>query len=316
SPAKPDGPPVRGGKSYSSIAKLAEDVCPFVAIARHLRGAGFSAPEIVSADLDRGVLLIEDFGSDGFWTAVPDTAQQACDLANAIDTLAALRCANLSTRMAAAGETGTYELPAFDETARHIEAELLLDWAWPSLTQSPLASATRENYVAAWMAAFANIDTAADEPGWVLRDVHSPNLIRLPDRVSPANVGLLDFQDALAGAWAYDVASLLQDARKDVPPDLEIEMKERYIARLSEQTAVPFDRKQFEAAYAFWGAQRAAKIIGIFHRLDARDGKPAYLAHLPRLTHALSRNLDHPALAPVAAWFARHLPEIHRNDRS
>jgi aminoglycoside/choline kinase family phosphotransferase len=141
----------------------------------------------------------------------------------------------------------------------------------------------------------------------VLRDYHSPNLIWLPNRQGLSRVGLLDFQDALIGPAAYDVASLLQDARVDVPDALESELLARYIRKRSEQNA-NFDAEEFAAIYAVMVAQRSTKILGIFARLDKRDGKPQYLRHMPRVWRYLQRALAHPALAGLARWYKDNVP--------
>jgi aminoglycoside/choline kinase family phosphotransferase len=141
---------------------------------------------------------------------------------------------------------------------------------------------------------------------WVLRDYHSPNLLWLADRESVARIGVLDFQDALIGPPAYDVASLLQDARVDIPEELEVMLLGRYVnARRADDRR--FDAATFALLYATLAAQRATKILGIFARLNRRDGKPQYLRHVPRLLGYLQRSLAHPALAPLAAWYAAHV---------
>jgi len=184
-----------------------------------------------------------------------------------------------------------------------IEAELLLDWYLVSTAGAP-TDPVRKNFIALWREA---LEPAVNAPStWVLRDYHSPNLLWLPERQSVARIGLLDFQDALMGPAAYDVASLLQDARVDVPESLEVALLSRYArARLTDQR---FDAADFAWLYATLAAQRATKILGIFARLDRRDGKPQYLRHVPRLLSYLQRSLAHPALAALRAWYAANLP--------
>jgi aminoglycoside/choline kinase family phosphotransferase len=141
----------------------------------------------------------------------------------------------------------------------------------------------------------------------VLRDYHSPNLLWLKDRADTARVGVLDFQDAVIGPAAYDVASLLQDVRVDVPESLEVALLSRYVrVRLASEES--FDAASFAQFYATLAAQRATKVLGIFARLDRRDGKPQYLRHLPRIWRYLQRSLAHPALAPLKAWYAANVP--------
>jgi aminoglycoside/choline kinase family phosphotransferase len=149
---------------------------------------------------------------------------------------------------------------------------------------------------------------AAAPPTWVLRDFHSPNLLWLPDREGVARVGLLDFQDALIGPGAYDLASLLQDARVDVPEAVEIALIGRYV-RARREADPQFDVAAFAQLYATMAAQRATKILGIFARLDRRDGKPQYLRHIPRIWAYLRRALAHPALAQLESWYAVHVPD-------
>ena len=146
-------------------------------------------------------------------------------------------------------------------------------------------------------------------PTWVLRDFHSPNLIWLPQRSGLTRLGLIDFQDAVMGSPAYDLASLLQDARVDVSEETELALLGRYVrGRVGQQD---FDAAQFIKIYATLAAQRASKILGIFARLDLRDGKPQYLRHLPRVWGYLQRSLSHPALEALNAWYIAHVPSLN-----
>jgi aminoglycoside/choline kinase family phosphotransferase len=183
-----------------------------------------------------------------------------------------------------------------------IEAELLLDWYMAGTASS---SVMRKAFVQLWREALA---PALDAPPvWVLRDYHSPNLLWLKERDDIARIGVLDFQDALIGPAAYDVASLLQDARVDVPEAMEVALLSRYVrARFADDRN--FDAGGFTRLYATLAAQRATKILGIFARLDRRDGKPQYLRHMPRLWNYLQRSLAHPALTSLKAWYAAHVP--------
>jgi aminoglycoside/choline kinase family phosphotransferase len=140
----------------------------------------------------------------------------------------------------------------------------------------------------------------------VLRDYHSPNLLWLRHQ---NEVGILDFQDAVMGPAAYDVASLLQDARIDVPEAMEVILLGRYVRRRRGYEA-NFDGSQFIKLYVTLAAQRASKILGIFARLDLRDGKPQYLRHMPRVWAYLQRSLAHPALAPLSEWYREHVPAL------
>jgi hypothetical protein len=299
-PRRPDGPPVRDGKPYSAIAHLAEDIVPYVAIAQGLRDRNLSAPTILNADLDRGLLVMEDLGDDRIVEGDPPAPIEARYEA-AIDLLVSLHRRKLPERLPVAPHL-EYWLPRYDMEALLIEAELLLDWYLVS-AEAPASEGVREEFIALWREA---LQPAIEAPAtWVLRDFHSPNLLWLPDRENVARIGLLDFQDALMGPGAYDVASLLQDARVDVPESMEVALLSRYArARLYDQR---FDAAAFARLYATLAAQRATKILGIFARLDRRDGKSQYLRHIPRLLRYLQRSLAHPDLAPLKDWYAANV---------
>ena len=193
-------------------------------------------------------------------------------------------------------------LPAYDARRLLGEALLLPDWFLPAVAGRPVEDGVREAYVQAWNEALA--ETLAQPATLVLRDFHVDNLMRLAERRGLQGCGLLDFQDAVAGPAAYDLMSLLEDARRDVAPAVRDEMFVRY--RAGVETA---DAGAFARSFAVLAAQRHAKVIGIFTRLDRRDGKPAYLIHIPRVWRLLESALRNPALAPVAHWFERHIPE-------
>jgi len=306
-PRQPDGPPIRDGLPYSRIAHIAEDVRPFVAVADALRAAKLSAPEIYAADLDQGFLVLEDFGDRVYGAEIAKGTSQPELWRAATDTLLAI------ARIPAPGpirlaDGSMHRVPPQDASVLGIEVELLPDWFWPAVHGAPMPADIRAEFMGAWQTAFARL--AAEPQGWVLRDYHSPNLVWLPDRDGPRRAGLLDFQDALVGSLAYDLVSLLQDARLDVPPALEDELLAYYLDR--REAGRGFDREGVRFAYAALGVQRNTKILGIFARLAARDGKRAYLRHIPRLWRYLERGLAHPDLAPLARWFDRHLPESVR----
>ncbi len=304
SPKRTDGPPVRDGKPYSQIAHLAEDVTPFIAMAQGLRARGLSAPAILAADRAAGLLVLEDLGNEPVVAGEPPAPIDE-RYAAAVDLLAALHGRALPPTLPV--EAGVdYALPPYDMDALLIEVELLADWYLPKL-QAKLSDAKRDLYMALWRdALLAVVDAPAT---WVLRDFHSPNLLWLPAREGLARIGLLDFQDAVMGHAAYDVASLLQDARVTVPEKLEIGLLSRYTRARMEADAA-FEPPAFARAYATLAAQRASKILGIFARLERRDGKPQYLRHLPRVWGYLQRSLAHPALAQLAAWYRNNVPAL------
>jgi aminoglycoside/choline kinase family phosphotransferase len=307
-PRKPDGPPVKDGKPYSAIAHLAENVRPVVAVGNTLRGAGFSAPEIYAADLARGLLIVEDLGDNLYGRMIEAGADMELPYATAVEALAALQRARLPGRVPLPDGT-EHVLPRYDRGALQIEAELLLDWLWPALTAEPAPADARIAFLAAWHGVFPLLE--AEPAQWVLRDYHSPNLFWLPERSGIRRVGIIDCQDAVLGHPAYDLVSLLQDARVEVFEETEQDLLGYYEA-LRESEGIALDRDGFRAAYAILGAQRATKILGIFARLAKRDAKPQYLRHLPRVSGYLERNLRHPALAELRRWFDRHLPAEER----
>jgi len=272
-----------------------EDVRPFLLIAEHLRALGYSAPAILAEDRERGLLLLEDFGDDTFTRLLAAGADEQQLYNLAVDLLIELHRNPRATSVA---------LPPYDEARLLAEASLLTDWYLPATGQALPADA-REEYLSLWRRAFAVFADAA--PALVLRDYHVDNLMRLEGRSSIAACGLLDFQDAVIGPAAYDLVSLLEDARRDVTPGVIAAMRTRYAAAFPR-----LDRAQFDAAYAVLGAQRNAKIVGIFTRLMVRDKKPHYLAHIPRVWRLLEGDLAHPALAGLRAWFDRRVPRDRR----
>ncbi len=308
SPQKPDGPPIRDGKSYSAIAHLAENVKAFVAIDRTLEASGLSVPRILAEDLAGGLLLIEDFGDEVFAAEVRKGRDQASLWKRGVDALIAVQSTAPPERIPLS-DGSVFELPIADEGVLEIETELLLDWYWPALRGDPPPQSARDNFKHLWKAIFDRV--LAQPKTWLLRDFHSPNLIALDARKSPRDVGVIDFQDAMIGPPAYDLVSLLQDARVDVPEALEKQLFDQYVAATAERDSA-FDRTEFAFAYAALGAQRNTKILGIFARLAVRDGKRQYLAHLPRIWGYLERDLRHEGLEPLRAWYDDNLPRSLR----
>jgi tRNA threonylcarbamoyl adenosine modification protein YjeE len=293
------GPPVRGDKSYAEIAHTARSVAAFVAVDRALAAAGVRVPKIYSQDLERGFLLIEHLGEEGI---VDDAGRPLSDrYAAAAQLLASIHGHRWAQRIEAAA--GVYhEVPDFDRAAMMIEVELLIDWYVPYVGGEAAGAELREEFRAAWDRLFDRL--SGEERTLVLRDYHSPNIIWRADRAGNDRLGIIDFQDALIGPPAYDVASLAMDARVTVPPVIEEATVGAYVA--ARQAAGPFDADAFREAYAIMAAQRNSKILGIFVRLDRRDGKPEYLRHLPRIRAYLERAFAHPSLAELAGLYRRH----------
>ena len=269
-----------------------EDVRPYLTVARHLTGMGFSAPEIYHADEAAGLLIIEDLGDETYTRRLANGGDERALYTLAVDTLIALH----RTEQAA-----TAAIPPYDEARLLEEAVLLTDWFLPAASGRETAPGLREEYCELWRRLLS--DVGGSPPTLVLRDFHVDNLMWLPARKGVRRCGLLDFQDAVIGSSAYDLVSLLEDARRDVPDDLSEAMTARYLDAFPE-----VDRAFFETACAVLAAQRNCKIIGIFTRLLARDGKDIYLKHIPRVWRLLERDLRHPALAPMKAWLQRHIP--------
>jgi N-acetylmuramate 1-kinase len=301
-PRRPDGPALYDGKSYSAAVHLAEDVKSFVAVANGLRERGFSAPSIRHADLDSGFLITEDFGSAELVEGdppqpIPERYEAATDV------LAVLHREGLPDTLPLAPQLD-YPIPTFDTEALLVEVGLMLEWYLPDRGVQA-SDEMRAEFGAMWRN-FLEKPVAAGNT-WVLRDFHSPNLIWLGERTGILRVGIIDFQDAVLGPAAYDLVSLLQDARIDVPEALELTLLTRYIkARLASDQN--FDPADFAEHYAIMSAQRNTRLLGTFARLNRRDGKPQYLRHQPRIWTYLGRSLAHPALSVVRDWYAANVP--------
>ncbi len=300
SPPRPDGPILRHGKPYAAIARLSPDIRAFLALAEGLRAQGYSTPRVYAHDIVEDLALIEDFGAE---TIADERGPDPERYGEATALLADLHARELPSALPIDGET--YALPTYDIDAMLVEVELALDWYAPTAARIAPASGARKEFLGLWRDLLAPI--LVQPTTWTLRDYHSPNLHWLHGREGSSRLGLIDFQDAVIGPPAYDVASLLQDARIDVPDELELRLLAHY-ARLRRAADANFDASAFAGAYAAMGAQRATKLLGTFTRLDRRDGKPQYLRLLPLVEGRLARNLAHPLLRPLKDWFEAHLP--------
>jgi len=277
-----------------------EDVRPFVLIDKHLRLLDFSAPEILAEDETNGFLLLEDFGDATFTNLLADGHDECALYTLATDVLIAMHALDNS------GTMPDWLLP-YDDARLRDETALLLDWFMPAQGLN-VSTDTRADFERIWFGLFAHVH---DGPrALVLRDYHVDNLMRLEDRESIKACGLLDFQDALGGHPAYDLMSLLQDARRDVAVQIQADMIERYRDALN-ISGPAWDR--FERAYAILAAQRHAKVIGIFTRLQRRDGKSVYLKHIARVWRLLEQALEHPALGDMKTWMDTHIPTDKRH---
>lgn len=271
-----DAPPEKG-----------EDTRPFTRIANWLSEAGFSAPEILATDVEAGFLLIEDFGDAIFARLIEDGMAEVPLYEAATDVLVAMR------------DVPPPDLPRYSAEVMSEMAGLAVTWYRTGATgeERPDLTQVLRTYM------FDLLSPLDAEPSCLVqRDYHAENLIWLPERTGIARVGLLDFQDAMIGHPAYDLVSILQDARRDVDPDLEAAMLERYISARGE------DADAFRRSYALLGLQRNLRIVGVFARLCLRDGKPHYLGLIPRVWAHVLRNLDALDLPDLKQWIEDTLP--------
>ncbi|MEQ5786874.1 phosphotransferase [Erythrobacter sp. NFXS35] len=267
-----------------------EDPAPFLHVAHWLNASGMRAPAILAEDAAAGWVLTEDFGDDRMrdWLDA-NPADERSAYESAVEALVALH-------RLPPGPFAPYDMATYVR-----EATLLTEWWCPAQGLSVDVA----GYAATWEEVLAPALTRQQPGVTVLRDYHAENIMLLAGKAGGPQ-GLIDFQDALVGHPAYDLVSLLQDARRDVSEDLETAMLLHYVHHAGGAD------EDFLADYARLGAQRNAKIVGIFTRLDRRDGKPKYLGMIPRVWAALERDLAHPALAPVARWFDANIPDTLR----
>ncbi|HJS40299.1 MAG TPA: phosphotransferase [Sphingomicrobium sp.] len=268
-----------------------EDPQPFISVAEWLVSVGLSAPEILARDLERGLLLLDDFGDDRLRETLdvsPERERELYELAT--DVLVHLHA-----------HPPMPGLPVHGLRQWLDELMLFTDWYCPAVG----LDVDHDSWRAAWSEVLAPVAGDGLGPVTVLRDYHAENIMLVDGREGVGHFGLLDFQDALAGHPAYDLASVLEDARRDVPAELERAMLDRYVAATGQGEA-------FERAYWALAAQRNTRILGVFTRLWKRDGKPGYRRFQPRMWGLLERDLAHMVLAPVRQWFDANVPDAAR----
>lgn len=274
-----------------------EDIRPFVKIGKYLSQLGFSAPRIYAEDERRGFLLLEDLGDNTYTRVFATVGDEEMLYELAIDTLIQLH--ELSSTTTVPADTAPYDLSRL-----MTEVALIADWYLPTIGIS-LSGDARSSFDTVWQSAFTKV--ADKQETLVLRDYHVDNLMWLSHRTDTARCGLLDFQDALVGARAYDLMSLIEDARRDVPTARADKLIKRYLDACDD-----IDEQTLRQDIAILGAGRHAKVIGIFTRLAERDGKSQYLDHIQRVWGLLENSLQHPVLADVQDWFDTHVPKDQR----
>ncbi|MEO8302394.1 MAG: phosphotransferase [Rhizomicrobium sp.] len=296
----------RRALGYNAVARLAgADCARFAAAAAWLRSHGLAAPDIYDADHKQGFVILEDLGDALFAEVLADGGDEKQLYEHAVEVLARIHANDAPPTLSA-------DKPLFDydQAALVAETDLLTEWFLPLALGRTASDDEVAAHRALWRAALAGIGKSRRV--FVHRDYHAQNLLWLPERQGVARVGLIDFQDAVAGSAAYDLISLIEDARRDVRPELAQAATAHYLAAMRAQ-GTPVDETAFRHEMAVMAAQRNAKIVGIFARLYKRDGKPRYLAFLPRVWAYLERDLAHPALGPLRAWYDRVIPKDKRS---
>lgn len=268
----------------------------FIKIAELLRGLGLSVPEIISADLEKGFALIEDFGDQTYSRLLKETGDDETYYTLATKTLISLHKVFDGAQHKA--------LPSFSFDLFMKELDVMFEWYYPRAFDQPLSADAKQEFKEIWQSLLTPLLTPQT---LVLRDYMVDNLVYLKGRPGIQACGLLDFQDALLGRRAYDLVSLLEDARYDVPAAIQTQMKTLYLEAFPE-----LDRQSFLEEYAVLGAQRSIKILGIFMRMYVRHKQDKYLAHIPRVWRWIEQDLKHPRLATLKSWLARHMPEKER----
>lgn len=298
-------PEERRALGYNAVARLAgADCARFVAAADFLTSHGLSAPRIIAADPAQGFVLMEDLGNDLYADVLQAGGDEAALYAAAAEVLA-----RLHAKPAPAVLGRDKPLFAFDETALLAEIDLMTDWFFPVALKRKAGDDEVAEHRALWRGALTSLPKAP--PVFVHRDYHAQNLLWLPGRSGAARVGLIDFQDAVAGAKAYDIISLTEDARRDVAPAVRRHTVKHYLDTMRAQ-GTPVAEDALAHEMALFAAQRNVKIVGIFARLFRRDGKARYLDYLPRVWGYLGEDLAHPALTSLQSWYAAKIPNEAR----
>ena len=302
-PSEPEGASVseRQALGYNALARIAgNNPEAFAVIGHELSKRGFSAPQILAADLDNGLMLLEDLGDNLYARVIEkDPAQERKLYEAAIDTLAAIYRSTFPPMAEFGGKT--WRIRDYDTAALLAEADLFLDWYARDFGQD-IKGEARADWNEIWTQMFQSLKAHA--PGLALRDFHAENIFWLPERQAVERVGLIDFQDGLFAHPSYDLVSLIEDARRDVSSELAVPLMKRFC----QKAGLKYGSK-FKTAYAVMGAQRNAKILGIFVRLAERDGKPHYRDLIPRVAAHFQNNLEDPKCVRLKDWVSEHLPQ-------
>ena len=290
----------RAALGYNALARLAAGrVDAFVACAAHLRGLGLSAPRVVFAEPSQGLAVLEDLGDDLYATLIERGVGEGPLYDCAIDVL--LRLHRVTPPTLLTGDGMSWPLLTYDALALRTAGDLFVDW----LPQFDPRLSLDAEALAAWRAVIDPIAAHGEAGATVFchRDFHAENLLWMPGRGGAARTGLLDFQDALRAHPAWDLSMLLHDARRDVSPGREDAAIARYLAGRPD-----LQPEAFRADFHALGALNILRILGLFSRLVARDGKPRYRAFMPRLWRYLDRCLADAPPPGLAAWLAAHVP--------
>ncbi|MEH6632219.1 MAG: phosphotransferase [Halopseudomonas aestusnigri] len=278
---------------------IAEPVEVFAKVARHLLACGISVPVIHRVDIERGFLLLEDFGEKTYAKLLNAGESEEKLYELAVDVL---------VKMHSSEKLPDIDMPPYDLAFLIREALIMADWYYPSIEGQALSSEARQDYIDAWCKVFRGLPILPTT--LVLRDFHIDNLMILDDRAGVSACGLLDFQTAVLGVAPYDLMSLVEDARRDIGPEFRKRMVSRYFSKMGNKYQSNEDRKSYMDWYYVLSAQRHAKVLGLFSRLYSRDNKDAYLKHVPRVSGLMADSMRHDILKPVKKWFEMYFPDF------
>lgn len=264
---------------------------PYIKIGEHLRAMGLRTPEIYHRDIANGLLVIEDFGDDTYTRLFEKGSDPQALYERAVDVLVHLHRHPKRHDIA---------IPKYDDALLIDGAMLLMDWYYPALIGKKPTEEMKQSYTQVLKSLLAQLPK--DQETLVLRDYHVDNLMLVSDAKGIQACGLLDFQDAATGQFSYDLMSLLEDARRDVPKPLKDYLYERYLKGMGEG----LDRQSFDYSFRVLAAIRHARILGVFVRLFKRDGKERYLQFIPHVHKLFNKTLENTVLLPLKLWFQEH----------